>query len=270
MWTKLDDGFLDHPKIAAIGPLGLALDVSAMVYCGRQLTDGYVPSAVIPRLVDLTGVARELPDVRGNDDVIVTAARVYVWELVDLCVTHDVWHDTATILDCPPCLAHWPSGKADGFYIHDYLVYNLTREKVLRDREAAKKRRAKKEQDSSPSVGGTSGDVRVMFGDPAPAPAPAPEPSRSRARQKGADAPENPKSPNDIQTALLTRLHDSEGWESLTFGAIVGLNGTYTRPVVTMALQRAREENQAPNGSAYGLIEAMCKDISAKQEGATA
>jgi len=45
-WVKLDDGFAEHPKIAAMSDAALALWVTSLAYCNRNLTDGFVPHAV--------------------------------------------------------------------------------------------------------------------------------------------------------------------------------------------------------------------------------
>jgi len=42
-WTKLDDGFYDHPKVEAVGNEAAGAYVRMLSYCGRQLTDGHVP-----------------------------------------------------------------------------------------------------------------------------------------------------------------------------------------------------------------------------------
>ena len=49
-WIKLDDGFADHPKLLAAGPLALVLQIRAFCYCSRHLTDGLIPESVLPIL----------------------------------------------------------------------------------------------------------------------------------------------------------------------------------------------------------------------------
>lgn len=50
-WVILDDAFSDHPKIDGLSDGAFRLHVSAIVYCGRLLTDGYVSSERAPRLM---------------------------------------------------------------------------------------------------------------------------------------------------------------------------------------------------------------------------
>lgn len=100
-WVKIDDQFPDHPKIAACGPLGMALQVAALCYSGRFLTDGFIPASVAPRLMNLEGLA-------NPEDVIQRLVNAGVWIPVD-----------------------------GGFQIHDYLEYQPSRAQV----EAVRKKR---------------------------------------------------------------------------------------------------------------------------------
>jgi hypothetical protein len=71
--------------------------------------------------------------------------------------------------------------------------------------------------------------------------------------------------PNDRQVYFVGRLMDhDEGWKSLSFGGVVGLNKKFGRPVVTEALGRMWEEAQA--GSAvpkkpFALVREVCSQI---------
>jgi hypothetical protein len=55
-WVKLDDQFCDHPKLSAAGPLGIAMQVAALCYCNRFLTDGFVPKFAARKLLDFDGL----------------------------------------------------------------------------------------------------------------------------------------------------------------------------------------------------------------------
>lgn len=52
-WVKLDDHFDENPKIAQVGPLGIALWVTGLAYCNRNLTDGFIPTAIALRMLSL-------------------------------------------------------------------------------------------------------------------------------------------------------------------------------------------------------------------------
>lgn len=49
-WVKLDDGFPEHPKISELSDRAFRIHVAALCYCGRNLTDGHIPSSVVRSL----------------------------------------------------------------------------------------------------------------------------------------------------------------------------------------------------------------------------
>jgi hypothetical protein len=101
-WARLDDTFHAHPKTAEAGTVGVGLFTLSLSYCSQYLTDGFVSPAVVRRLIS---------DV---DDPISIADRLVLagyFEVVD-----------------------------GGYQIHEYLVYNPSRAKVLKEREEAKER----------------------------------------------------------------------------------------------------------------------------------
>jgi hypothetical protein len=114
-WVKLDDGFADHPKVAQAGPLAGWLYVKALVYCGRYLTDGFIPRAVALGLVDWDtwGVQTDKPVLNAK------LARA----LVEL----GLWEE-----------------EAGGYRVHDYLDCNPSADEVRARREQllAKRREA--------------------------------------------------------------------------------------------------------------------------------
>ena len=110
MWSKLDDGLQDHPKLFAAGEtigrngtaIALGVYTFALMYANRQLTDGHLTLAVIKqfRIVD-----RPL----AVANALVSAG---LWE------------------------------KADGGYqIHDFLDHNWTRAHVKQRRQADLRRK---------------------------------------------------------------------------------------------------------------------------------
>lgn len=58
-WVRIDDGFYQHPKMVRVGPVGMALQIAALCYCNRNLTDGFIPEEVVPLLI--AGGAKILP-----------------------------------------------------------------------------------------------------------------------------------------------------------------------------------------------------------------
>ena len=50
-WLKVDDSFHSHPKVLAATPAALGLWVVAGSWSGANLSDGFVPDHVLPRLL---------------------------------------------------------------------------------------------------------------------------------------------------------------------------------------------------------------------------
>jgi hypothetical protein len=60
-WFKVDDSFHSHPKVLAASPAALGLWVVAGSWSGSNLSDGFVPDHVLPRLLpDAASLARDL------------------------------------------------------------------------------------------------------------------------------------------------------------------------------------------------------------------
>jgi hypothetical protein len=60
-WFKVDDSFHSHPKVLATPPAALGLWVVAGAWCSANLTDGFVPDYVLPRLLpDAAQLAEQL------------------------------------------------------------------------------------------------------------------------------------------------------------------------------------------------------------------
>lgn len=112
-WVKIDDGLPDHPKTAAVGPLGMALHVAGICYAGRHLTDGRIPRRAARRLLDFDDLADRYGLEVDPDDVIAELVAAELW------------------LEHP-----------DGFEVHGFLEWNRSKAQVDEIREAAKSRAA--------------------------------------------------------------------------------------------------------------------------------
>lgn len=100
-WAKIDDGIGDNPKtlrVWAEDPAAFALDIRAIAYCAKHLTDGFVPAEIIA----LWFAGKEA----DRDRLVGILLNAQRWEIVP-----------------------------GGFEIHDYLDYNPTKEKVLETRK---------------------------------------------------------------------------------------------------------------------------------------
>ncbi len=103
-WVTFDDGFPDHRKVAGLSDAAFRLHVAGICHCARHLTDGLIDAEEVPRLVRRyrRGALSELVD-RG------------LWVAV---------------------------GDRAAYAIHDFLDWNLSRDRVIRRREAAARRKA--------------------------------------------------------------------------------------------------------------------------------
>lgn len=102
-WTKLDDTFVEHPKVVSLSDRAFRLHVSALVYSSRNLTDGHLEKRGISTLQAILGF-------RLN-------------RFCEELVQNGNWIRTE-----------------NGYLIHDFLDCNPTAEEVKKRREQAKKR----------------------------------------------------------------------------------------------------------------------------------
>ena len=79
-WVKIDDNFAQHPKIAQVGPLGMAMQIAALCYCNRLMTDGFIPKRVASTLLALDGIAVG----RGDNEAAVRVKDATVVMIVDI------------------------------------------------------------------------------------------------------------------------------------------------------------------------------------------
>jgi hypothetical protein len=130
-WTRLDDGFAQHPKVVALSDGAFRLHVAGLTYAARHLTDGLVPRAALPTLYSKpTRPVTEL-------------------------VAAGLWHDPDHA--CPDC----PTVPAGAFFLHDFLVYNPTaaeteRRAAERTAKARRAARARWNRNSDPMLRASS------------------------------------------------------------------------------------------------------------------
>ena len=164
-WVRLDDRITEHPKIAAAGPLGLAVYVAALAYCNRNLTDGFIPRNVASTLlsdewVDFEGTVWTAAATSGHQgwdfDCIEIAEH-----LVDVGLFHKVER-------------HAVSHSA-GYTIHDYEDYQPLRVDVLAKREKDAERQFRHREKRAVSRGKSNGVTNAVSHTPvtdAPTPTP--------------------------------------------------------------------------------------------------
>lgn len=103
-WVKLDDQFFTHPKSLTVGPSGQLLFIAGLCYSAANLTDGKIPKGAVTLVV---AMAQAKP-------ATVKALESIGW-----------WID-----------------QGDHFEIHDYLLWQVSRQKATAERERARKRKA--------------------------------------------------------------------------------------------------------------------------------
>ena len=102
-WAKLDDQFVEHPRIVGLGDRAFRLQVAAICLANRKLTDGHI-SVHDGRILMAT----------------VKANKRHVDELLE----HGVWEE-----------------NGDGWVIRDYLQWNPTAESVKERRRKDQERK---------------------------------------------------------------------------------------------------------------------------------
>ncbi|MDJ1131746.1 hypothetical protein NMN56_007195, partial [Streptomyces iconiensis] len=104
-WFKVDDTAHAHPKLLKAGNAALGLWMRAGAYAAQHLTEGAVPG-IVAQLYGTAPQCRKL-------------------------VAAGLWHEHGH-----PC-ARCPQPTPGDFQIHDFLIYNPTRDKVESKRAAA-------------------------------------------------------------------------------------------------------------------------------------
>lgn len=101
-WIKLDDQWMDHPKIIRAGKDARDMWLASITWCAKHLTDGYFPPELLPQLAVMAGV-----DVANCQTFAKTLLEVCLWDATD-----------------------------NGYHVHDYLDYNPTKEQTEANRIA--------------------------------------------------------------------------------------------------------------------------------------
>lgn len=156
-WIKIDDQFADHPKIKAVGAIGQAIQVAAICYCGRYLTDGFLSYSVADAMIQSV-----IAPVTGLDETVRD----------DVDESTPPSSDTLGVTSTPPSSGRsantriytlgftcgmtgrdadeffWPAIMVNaglwevvdgGYVVHDYLDYNPSKDEVLAHKEASRR-----------------------------------------------------------------------------------------------------------------------------------
>lgn len=214
-WVRIDDEFYHHPKVVKAGPLGIAMQVSALCYCNKYLTDGFIPISAIPNLLNLDGIGMRMwsnETFGGGEDA--------EWKLiVDDLVSAGMWEE---------CIG--------GYKIHDYLDYQPSRSQVIAEREAIMKRqerwRKRKDNAVSNGVNNTVTDESNAVINAAPNPKPlipdaiASGTAAAQTRSASRKEPKEHKAPEPTPEAVNVYRSVARTWpDKATWGQIANTVG---------------------------------------------
>ena len=174
-WVRISDDFYDNDKIALAGAHGLAVWISGLAFCNRNLTDGMIPRNKARALVDFTGCAVVTGTFTIEDDCDVRA--------IERLVALDLWH--AEDHDCPDC----PDPGPMRYIVHDYLKFQPSRAEI-EERAEANRERVKRFRDARKAerqagnalrnaLGNAECNALVMPAYNTPQPQPQPQPHSS-------------------------------------------------------------------------------------------
>jgi len=168
-WIKIDDHYDEHPKFAKAGPLGMALWLSGLAYCNRNLTDGFIPWSTARTLVSweflsFEGITLQVciaEDMKVDQDGLADMARpVDSWDIITMLLDAGLW-----------------TKEPNGYQVHDYANYQPTKAQVEADRAA------------KIAAGRAGGKASARARGQAPAQAPAIEPAIEPAQAQSNPVP---------------------------------------------------------------------------------
>lgn len=189
-WVKLDDQWMDHPKIIEAGRDARDMWLASITWCAKHLTDGFFPANLIPQLAVMAGA-----DVANCQEFASRLLALCLWDATD-----------------------------NGYMVHDYLEYNPSRETVISTREA------RKEAGSAGGKAKASKNRSKMLANEqqksAPSPSPDPEKKKSIEAKPRDPLLDNPAvmayrdvcrlTPNEIQRAdIAARIDNVDLWRTV-------------------------------------------------------
>ena len=140
-WARFDDDFHAHPKVLALGPLGLqavGLHLLAVTWCCHYLTDGVIGDEAVRSL------AAPLPDAKHIASALPGMAADPVAPIIDALLHAGMWkrlraHRAPTRPDRAPKAPRQSPESAPTeprYRLHDFLDYNYSRRHVTQVRAA--------------------------------------------------------------------------------------------------------------------------------------
>jgi len=193
----VDDLYPEHPKLVRLGTwceVAGWLNLAAMCWCKRYLTDGVLPRAVVWRLVSFRGMAIDGEPVTPEG----VAAKL---------VEAELWKE-----------------RGQAYLIHDFLEYQESKGAVLARRQMWRDRQ-RKHRDSQPNVPVThdvTRDSRVTSASPSPSPSKEDPDARARARCNWKAARAQDRSPETPRPRHgIARAGPPRGGEPMRLGDLL-------------------------------------------------
>lgn len=116
-WVRLDEQFAWHPKLARVGPLGMALQVAALCYSNRHLTDGFVPWSIAQGLLTWEFATQDNRRYKIGISCGMAGQDVTSDFVIPLLLEADIWEQVE-----------------GGYRIHNFRKYQPTKKQVLEER----------------------------------------------------------------------------------------------------------------------------------------
>lgn len=192
-WIKLDDQWMDHPKIVKAGRDARDMWLASITWCAKHLTDGFFPKELLPSLAVSAGI-----DVANCQSFATTLVGLCLWDVTDF-----------------------------GYCVHDYLDYNPSKEqaeatKVARSQAGRAGGIAKASKNLANNVAKSQQNPSKSLPRPRP-PTPVKSPRAKNARGERDPNLDNPAvvayrevaktTPDEIQrTEIIARVKDTDEW----------------------------------------------------------
>jgi hypothetical protein len=134
-WIRIDDHFDEHPKLAAVGPVGWGVWLAGLAYCNRNLTDGFIPYAIAEGIGGAWLVREPIEDDAELDNEARTVMyRERIWSIDIGSGIHGEHITTQWVVAQLVRVRLWE--RVDGGYqIHDYPKYQPSKSAVLKERK---------------------------------------------------------------------------------------------------------------------------------------
>jgi DnaD/phage-associated family protein len=174
-WIKLDDQWLDHPKIVAAGRDARDMWLASITYCAKHLTDGFFHPNLLPALAVMAGV-----DVANCQNFARVLLDVGLWDRTEA-----------------------------GYCVHDYLDYNPSKEQADATklaRSEAGKRGADAKHGKNPGKS-LANSWQNSAPSPSPSPSPSPDPNPSPSPSPS-ESPETTATAADYNFGALCAIYE--------------------------------------------------------------